>query len=139
MSDPAEVAVQKALFDLWVADAGVHALVADRIHDRPPPEPTFPYVSFGPVQTLDREECAASVEVALQIDVWSRAVGSVEAKRIAAVLRDAVRTANAAGSLTLPGWHLPIIRFRDTRVMRDPDGLTTHAVVTLECHLDPGA
>lgn len=137
MSDPAELAVQKALYDLWVADAGVGALVGNRIYDRVSPSPTFPYVSFGPADVIDAELCGAAVDLSVQVDVWSRAVGSVEAKRILAALRDAVRSAQNAGTFFLPGWHLPVIRFTSTRTMLDPDGLTTHGVLTLECHLDP--
>lgn len=134
----AALALHDALRDLWLADASVQALVAGRIWGRVPREPDHPYVVLGAKQTIDADlDCAASVDVAIDVHVWSRTPGDDEAERIAAALRNSLRTAHRADTLAVAGFRMPTIRAASTRTFLDPDGLTTHAVVTIEAHLDP--
>lgn len=126
--------LQKALVGRLKADAGVTALVAGRVYDQPPPSPVFPYISIGPDQTLpDRADCYDGSEVTLQVDVWSRAPGFPEAKRIA----EAVRAALADAPLTLTGHSLVDIALVEARNLRDPDGLTSHAALTFRALTEP--
>ena len=127
MSDPAE-ALQRAIVTLLKADAGVAALVGPRVFDFVPQDAAFPYIAFGPSQTIDDgAACIDAQESYLQLDAWSRAPGQVEAKRLAAAIRGALREAE----LDLgPDWQFLEIAHHDTRVLLEDDGLTAHAVVT---------
>jgi len=125
-SDPAG-AIQKAVYAaLRAALAG--APVAGRIYDRVPPAPTHPYVAFGPAQTLeDGDDCIDGSESFLDLHVWSEEVGFTQAKAIA----DTIRSTLDRADLTLDGHALVEMQVTQTRYLRDPDGLTSHAVVEL--------
>lgn len=102
------------------------ALVGLRVYDQVPPVPMFPYVSFGPEQVVsDDPDCITGFEVSVQIDAWSRAVGLPEVKRVAEEIRKALHDYE----LSLTDNALLSIRHRQTRNLRDPDGLTNHAAI----------
>jgi hypothetical protein len=125
MSDPA-LPLQKAIRDKLLATAAVTALVDNRIYDRVPINPVYPYISIGPAQTLPNDaECIEAFEVFQQIDVWSQKPGYPEEKEIAGAARRAIHRID----LTLEGFALVEIEHRVTRHMRDPDGLTSHAAI----------
>ncbi|MCB1394387.1 DUF3168 domain-containing protein [Nitrobacter sp.] len=106
--------------------ADLAGLVADRIYDRVPTAPAFPYVSLGPAQSVsDDADCITGFEITLQIDAWSRAVGFPEVKRVA----EAVRAALHQHELPLADNALVSLEHRQTRDFRDPDGLTNHAAI----------
>lgn len=136
-----ELALRGALVALWQADADVGALLGDRIYDRVPDGVLFPYASFGPAQALDLEVTCATerVELVQDVHVWSRAVGQVEALRICDVLRSTARAADRAGSLSWSGFVLHSVRVTDIRMVRDPDGLTSHGILTFSAIIDPTA
>jgi len=126
--------LQKALVARLRGDTGVAALVGTRIYDQPPPEPVYPYISLGPDQILpSRADCYDGKEVTLQVDAWSRGVGFPEVKRIA----EAICVALDDASLTLVGHRLVDIYEEDVRTMRDPDGATSHAVLTFRALTEP--
>ncbi|ETX26441.1 DUF3168 domain-containing protein, partial [Roseivivax isoporae] len=118
-----------------VADAGVGALVSDRIYDNVPNGVTFPYVSFGPTQEItDDEQCIDGEEHVFQIDVWDRSQARLSpTKRIAGAVKAALHDA----ALTLPDpYALAFIRVTSTRTMRDPDGITGHGIVIVEARVE---
>lgn len=135
MSDPS-LELQGAIVARLRADAAVSAIVADRVYDRVPATRitnglvtpgTFPYISFGPEQIIAEDaECITGSEVILQLDCWSRAVGRVEVKRLA----DAVRRSLDEAELPITTNALVLFEFDGSRVFTDPDGLTSHAVLT---------
>jgi hypothetical protein len=132
MSDPA-LAIQKT----YVArlKAAVPA-VAGRVHDEAPQTVAFPYLQVGDIQTLeDGADCLDAVECFVTLHVWSRAVGSVEARQIAGHVRAALHEWLPA--LDADGFRCVEAMHRDTRVMRDPDGKTTHGVLTFRLLVDP--
>lgn len=129
MSDPSE-ALQRAIFAQLSTDAAVCAFVAGRVFDLPPQgdTPDFPYIAFGSFQVLDDGAgCIDGAEVFVTLDVWSRAQGTIEAKRIGAAVAAALHEAD----LDLGGEHrLVEILHRSTNVFTDPDGRTAHGVLT---------
>jgi hypothetical protein len=88
------------------------------------------YVSFGPMDALnDGAECITSGAYTLQLDAWSRQKTSVHCRRIVDQIRRLLdgttfetTTGNAIVGLTIEAW----------REMRDPDGLTTHGIVSVQ-------
>lgn len=126
MSSSAEL--QRRVFDTLTANTAIMAL-ANGVYDRVPSDPfgaKTAYVSFGAEDAReDDAEGIAGLEVTLQIDVWSRAPGFVECKR----LTDLVRKALHRKPLTLTDNALVDAWVTLSRVFRDPDGVTSHGVV----------
>lgn len=124
MSASAEL--QKLVLDTLRTSQGVVSLIGQRIYDTVPSGAVQPYVSFGPVDVVeDGADCIESGEHTLQLDVWSRAVGKVEAKRIV----DAIKTALHQRELTMQDNALVEMTVGFRSVIGDPDGLTSHGIV----------
>jgi hypothetical protein len=125
MTEPS-LALQGAVVGRLKADTAVGALVGDRIYDRVKEGPTFPYIAWGDDQVLDDStDCHDDVEVFTTLHIWSRTVGRVEAKQIA----QAVRASLHDQEFTLTDNALIVMMHDSTRILRDPDGLTSHAVI----------
>lgn len=108
--------------------------IAGRVYDRIPPTATFPYFQIGDIQTVsDGAGCLDATEVYVTLHIWSRAVGQVESRRLAA----AARTALHGWLPTLEGFRVVEHEHRDTRTLDDPDGITSHAVLTFRALIDP--
>ncbi len=123
-------AVQKAIVDALKVDP---AVAGGRIYDIVPSGAAFPYVSIGEEQAIeDGNSCDEGWEVFIDNHVWSRAVGFPEAKTLVALVRQRI---NAITSVT--GYTLISVEVEDTRFMRDPDGLTSHGVVSARWLIDP--
>jgi len=100
--------------------------VANRVFDRPPQNVAFPYLEFGETEVLtDDATCIQGVELFFTVHVWSRAIGAVEARSLCA----AVKAALHDHPLSLAGFLLVDLSHRSTRILSDPDGVTTHGVV----------
>lgn len=124
MSDPS--------FDLQCAVnqrlRAVVPAVASRVFDEVPQDVAFPYVEIGNGQTVDDgAQCHDGVEVFLDLHVWSRAAGQPEAKTIAGAVRGALHEAELDLGAS---WQFLEIAHQDTRYLKDPDGRTSHAVLT---------
>lgn len=133
MSDPS-LALQGWLNTTLRASAALRTELGgtSRIYDQPPQRPTFPYVTIGQDQVVeDGADCIQSDDAFLTLHVWSRGKGYVEAKKIVGAIRDAVPE-----TASLTGFMLSECHYRDARYMRDPDGETSHAVVTFELIID---
>ncbi|UYE95873.1 hypothetical protein KNLIENLN_00061 [Sinorhizobium phage NV1.1.1] len=133
MSASAEL--QKLLFTTLTGTAGIMAL-AGGVYDRVPADPyktKTAYVSFGPSDVVDDSaDCITSGEHTFQLDVWSKAVGQVEAKRLVDLIYNALHEQE----LQLTENALAEIRVDFRRVFVDPDGLTTHGVVTVTASIE---
>lgn len=136
MSSPA-LELQGLIVARLKADPDIVALLNGRVYDHVPSDQeradktgkAFPYVSMGPLDEVsDDADCVAGFEISLQIDVWSRAVGFPEVQRIS----DAVRASLV--DYDFPETANPLVYFThdQTRIFRDPDGLTSHAALTFD-------
>jgi hypothetical protein len=126
----ASLALQKAVVTtLRAAVPGV------AVRDRIKPGEDYPILQIAEGQTVDAgAECLDGVEVFLDIHVWSRAVGMVECRSLAGRVRAALHDTRPV----LEGaWRTVDLRHRDTRFIADPDGITSHAVVTIRALIDP--
>lgn len=133
MSSSAEL--QKLIFDTLKATPAI-MLIANGVYDRVPATPygtKTAYISFGPADMVDDgADCITSDLHTFQVDVWSKAVGQVEAKRLV----DLVKTALHEQSLTLTENALAEIRVDFRRVFSDSDGLTTHGVASVSARIE---
>lgn len=111
------------------------ASLASRVFDAPPQTVAFPWLSLGETQVIDDgAACIEAWELYVTLHVWSRADGQREARRIAGEVADALR--DWTPDLAAQGLRCVELQHRETRVLRDPDGVTTHAVITLRAMVD---
>ncbi|MDW9467224.1 DUF3168 domain-containing protein [Sinorhizobium meliloti] len=135
MASP-ELELQGAIVARLKADVGLMALV-NGVYDQPPDTafatPIESYVTIGEAQFLrDDATCVNGGEVYLTLHAWSRKVGYPVAKQIA----DAVAESLHLAPLTLATNRLISIMHRQTRVFRDTDGLTSHAVIDFVANVE---
>ena len=92
------------------------------------------YISFGPMDaTNDSAECIESGLYTLQLDAWSRQRNSVHCRRIVDQVRRILDnlTVDVPGGNALVGFTIEAWRF-----MRDPDGLTTHGILSVQTSIE---
>lgn len=118
--------LQGAIVARLKADTALAALIGARVYDDVPDNAPFPYVNFARDDVLqDDATCVTGYEVNFGVDVWSRGVGFVEAKKIAHAVAKSMHNWDAP----LPTHTVITLQHRQTRVFRDADGLTSHGVV----------
>lgn len=138
----AQLPLQAAIVAAVKADAALNALIVGRVYDRVPTNTTtgqvtatFPYVSIGSMQSVDAsDDCHDGVEIFADVNGWSRDVGSVEAKQIGARL-----CAVLDAALPVSGFEAVVHELQSVNTGREPDGLTTRALVRLRYVLAPTA
>lgn len=120
------LAVQKTILDALTAAS----LAGGRIYDKPPASPYgagTTYISFGPSdQSEDDADCIDGSIVTQQLDVWSKYTAGF---RDSKTLAGEVRTALHRQVLPITGANLVELEVRSIRHLRDPDGITSHAVI----------
>ncbi len=125
-----------AMLSTLLADAGVAALVEDRIYEYAQTgEAGFPFIALGEGQeTDDSTDCGVASDAFVDVNVWSRpdTPSFEEAKTIASAVRAALHDA----SLTLADNRCVLIEHRITRYLRETDpppmfraSITFHAIV----------
>lgn len=129
MTNDAQSAVQTAVYGALVANAGVTALIGSRVYDHVPADAAFPYVVIGETEAEPFDDKTKSGMVqAFGVHTWSRARGAKEAKDVMAAVSAALHRAG----LTVTGHELAWIRFTESELMLEDDGLTRHGVQTFE-------
>ena len=114
-------------------DPGLQALLGQRVYDRVPDAPVFPYISYGPeTESNEYPDCIDAASLEIQLDAWSREVGYPEVKRIDAAVHAALHDQDIA----LPVNACCCLYHVNTLFLRDPDGLTNHAVIQLEAYVE---
>lgn len=129
MSDP-YVPLVSAVVAALLADTTLAGLVDGRVYGALPTgdAPAMPYVNIASYQSLDAGTgCTDETEAFLDIDVWTREGG----RQRAGLIHSAVRSALHLADLDLGASHVLVeITYRDGRIFADPDGRTTHGVLT---------
>lgn len=123
--------LQQAIYAALVAAD----VTGTRVYDVPPPAPVYPYTTIGDEQVIDdSNSCDAAWEIFSDVHVWSRpAAGSkVELKTELAKVVDALGT-----ELDVDGFVVTSGALETTRSLRDPDGITEHAILTFRYLVDP--
>lgn len=123
----AHVALRAAIHAALIADTALGAaLGGPRIHDEPPRDAAFPYVTLGEARITDlSSDGGAAQEHQLTLHAWSRQGGHKEAHVITGALLQALDDA----PLALGGHRLVNLRFAVADIRREADGRTYHAVV----------
>jgi hypothetical protein len=127
----AELALQKALRSRLSSSGDVIALVPassilDR-HERPNPRPS---IVIGEGQSVDDGESIARTltRVYMDLHIWVEEPSTETCKRIAGAIKAALKVRPQIED----GYHCADCRVRGSRFLRDPDGKTSHAVVTID-------
>jgi len=130
------LALQKAVVAALIADAGVAALIADRVYDAPPRDATFPYLAVGETRVLDWSTGSdTGAEHRLTLEAWSRERG----KRQCYQIIEAVQAVLVDAALALDGNALVNLRFELADVRRDADGITYHATMRFRAVTEPAS
>jgi Protein of unknown function (DUF3168) len=125
MSDPS-LELQSAIVAKLKADAGVQAIVGQRIYAEVPANPTFPYISLGDNQVLpDKADCIDGTECFWQLDGWSRSHSGPEEKQISKAIVACIDDQ----ALVLTGYAAIVVELNRVDYLRDPDGITRHVAV----------
>lgn len=126
-----EIALQNAVRMRLVGTPAVVALVPaasilDR-NERPAPDPS---IIMGEGQSIDEGDSIARAltRVYLDLHVWKKEPSTAGVKAIAGAVRAAVNARNFAA---VDGFHIVDCFVQNARFLRDPDGETSHAVVTI--------
>lgn len=120
--------LQAAFYQALIGSADVAALVGDRVFDRVPMDgDQAPFITLGDGgEVPDATDCVVTADHAVIVNVWSENQGGYrEAKEIAFAVKKAVMLI-----ADLPTHALIGISLQDTRYLRDPDGITSQAVLT---------
>ena len=126
MSDPS-LELQAAIVGVLKNNAGVQAVVGQRVYDEIPPNPTFPYISLGDNQVLpDKADCIDGVEIFWQIDGWARDPTFPMTKQIS----KAVVAALDDQQITVTGYAVIVCELNTTNYLHDPDGITRHVAIS---------
>jgi hypothetical protein len=133
-ADPS-LQLQKAIVARLKTDAGVDAIVAGRIYDAVPPNAAKPYLSFGPFQLLpEHGDCLDGGEAFVTLDGWANGPDSVAIK----TLGTAVAKSLDLAPITLEDpQRLVEMSIEQIQYLRDPDGITAHAVITVHAWTEP--
>lgn len=134
MSSPA-LALQKAIRKRLITTAAVTALVPEASildrNERPAPDPS---IILGDDQEVDEgfDLQRSHIRVYSTLHIWKKEPSTVGVKAIAGAIRRAI---GRVGALELEGTDLVCYdcRVDGVRYLRDPDGETSHAVMTLNC------
>ena len=122
-----------AIVPMLKADPALNAIVGQGVYDRVPVAAVKPYISIGSAWEIQADaDCIEAVEIGFRLDVWSEKIGAPEVRRIAHRVRSILHEAE----IDLPEGALAMIAHRRTDTMRDPDGVTSHAVVEMTATIE---
>lgn len=124
--------LQIAVLNALLANPAVQAVVGDRISDGLPKG--FPCITFGASDYVPLDLDGIDLrEQALQLHCWVR-----DGEKIwpTAALADKVKAALHLAELQLSAHALVILKVESVRAFMDPDGLTGHAIVSVEAEIE---
>lgn len=119
------------------ADADVKTLLGDtpRLYQEAPEDDSVvPYVTVGESQVLpDEADCIDGSIVLHDFHVWSETPDFRECKAIAATIWNVLK----AAAITMASHRLVDLQRESLRTVRDPDGVTKHAILTIRAMTEP--
>lgn len=126
-----DLALQLAILERLTTSAGVIALVpSDHILDRnarPNPDPS---IILGESQSVDEGYIGRDMtRVYHTLHVWKKELSLTGVKKIAGEVRANLH--NAPRLVLASGFHCADCSVSDIRFLRDPDGVTSHGVITV--------
>ena len=125
--------LQKAVRNRLVAASAVTSIIpATAIVDRNATPALDHSIVIGEAMTGPDDGLARTRHsVVFDLHVWRKEPGLAGVKQVVGAIRDALND----GPLILDHHHVAGLRIASTRFLRDPGGLHSHAVLSLECRL----
>jgi len=121
-----QFALQTAIYSKLSNDSNLTSVLGASVFDDIPENTPYPYVQLGEDTAIDYStKDQTGSEVTVNVDVWSRYRGSLEAKNI----MDRIHTLLHDSSLSVTGSNFINMRFEFSDIIRDPDGITRHGVM----------
>lgn len=133
----ADLALQKAIRARLVDTPAVTAMVpADNILDRNARPAPATSIVLGESQSITGSRLQRDAQrVYATLHIWKKEGSTAGVKEIAGAVRTAIHAASFGNT---DGYHFGTCFVSDARFMRDPDGETSHGVVTVEALLSGG-
>jgi hypothetical protein len=129
----ASLALQQAMYARLTNHLPLIAEVTG-IYDAPPQDARFPYVVIGDDVVSDASAKAMiATDHRLALHLWTRGPGKAEAKQLMQMVQDALEASPPAPA----GYMLVWLRFLQSTVLTDADGLTQHGVLEYRGRLCP--
>jgi hypothetical protein len=111
-------------------------LIGARIYDRVPKAPEYPLVTIGNIQVLpESADGVDAAESAVTIHVWDQYKRADKAKPVGALVISALHEEQ----LSIVGGGAQSVLLESANYVRDPDGVTNHAVLTFSILTDANA
>ncbi len=111
-----------------LSDPTIAAMVEDRVVDEAEQKLAFDYIQIGDTQVIPFDGmCVSGVQVFFDLHVWCRGDWAGDRMRD---LSAAIYTSLHRQKFPVAGHNLQLVEHQTTRGLRDPDGLTRHAVLT---------
>lgn len=129
--------LQKALFSLLMSDVDVVSrLGGQKLFDDVPRSASFPYVTFGAGQTVDRSSSdGTGYQHTLILNVWSRSGGRKEVLAIVELVRAAV----LKQPVDLDDFCVVLARLEAVDVRRGSDGETYQGAMRFSFFIEEAA
>lgn len=132
----ASLASQKAFRAALTADDALLALVpANLIVDSNAGLDTFPAIVLGEDQELPADSVGRYTTLHSNIHIWVREAGLGGAKEIAGAVRR-ILSSPQRSSWTRDGYRSLDVTFEGSRFLRDPDGVTSHGIVSFRSTIE---
>jgi len=132
MMEPS-LALQKAIRARLIGTPAVTALVpAANVLDKNSRPEVFPSIIIGEAQTVPGDGLARTrYTVFADLHLWQTEPGLAFVKGVAGALWGAFRTP----FYTIDGHHVADLHITSSRFIRDPDGLHSHGIISVEAQL----
>lgn len=132
LTDPS-LPLQKSISDRLLASPEFQAVFEGRLFDRIQNNPAFPYSNFGDTQLLpETGEGTDAASSFVTLHVWERFKGFDKVKSGGAIIVKLLHDQD----ITLPSGQVQSVLLESARYIRDPDGLTSHGILTFEILTD---
>ena len=117
---------QPALFPAIYAALSAAPSLGAGIYDAVPQNAAYPHIEIAPGRAYDWSAILLrGEETIVEIHIWSRYRGYKEARDLMASIKDRLHEQ----ALSLTGATLVDIRFEDSELFTDVDGLTRHGII----------
>lgn len=125
--------LQKAIRSRLVASSSVTSLVpAAKILDKNGRPEVFPCILIGEGETMPDDGVARNRHQSFaDLHLWQTEPGLAGVKAIAGAIRGAL----SDGPLSVDGFRVADLRIERSRFLRDPDGIHSHGVISLQARL----
>ncbi|TFV34556.1 DUF3168 domain-containing protein [Bradyrhizobium frederickii] len=125
-TDPA-ADIRAAIEAKLKATPAVADLVGDRIFDRVPAKPEFPLVTIGNMQVIpESADGVDAAETAVTIHVWDQFKQADKSRKVGGAVVSALHDEE----LRTDSGSAQSVLLESASYLRDPDGVTNHAVLT---------